>query len=246
MPEIRKERLCHHKLNWKFALPLGELLTVKKGHLETLGSEPFFQLLTNNHLSTPGLWNKLLVSKLPVEHMEKPFCLHKAEFMLLLPKWGGFFYFLLFFSTPLNAQERSAGTFQRGYLIFYCQASTKEMVPIATICKSFPQRAHIEQGACPFLHPLLLLNTMPGKPTPSSQAHKSPRWSLTVLLALKKEWMHMLEISILSHYQTFRKVPAALPKSSSGTHEKRLPATCELGSFLPNTPLTAERKATHT
>lgn len=34
----------------------------------------------------------------------------------------------------------------------------------------------------------------------------------------------MLEICIQSRYQTYRKVPAALPKNSSGIHEKRLPA----------------------
>lgn len=75
MPKIRKERLCHHQLNRKLVLPLRELLTVKKGYLMTLGSEPFFQLLANS-----------LGSKLPMEHVKNPFHLHKGEFFMFLSK----------------------------------------------------------------------------------------------------------------------------------------------------------------
>lgn len=112
----------------------------------------------------------------------------------VLAKMRWLFYFLLSSSSLLNPQEQSAGAFQWGYWIFYWQASTKELVPIATIWKSlFPQGSHKGEHIPSYTIPA---ENNARKPTTSSEAYKSLCWSPAVSLALNKEQIHMLEMSI--------------------------------------------------
>lgn len=123
---------------WVYAL--SELFMGKKEHSVRTGSETFFQLLTRS-----------LGSKLSITHVGNTLSL-QSWIHAVLAKMRWLFYFLLSSSSLLNPQEQSAGAFQWGYWIFYWQASTKELVPIATIWKSlFPQGSH-KGGAHPFLH----------------------------------------------------------------------------------------------
>lgn len=135
------------------------------------------------------------------------------------------FYFLLSSSALLNPQERSAGTFQRGYWIFYWQASTKELVPIVTICRSLSLGAYARRGAVS-LPTLSLLRTMPcwgNPPIPMSLINLFvDPWQFCLSWRMNK--YTRLRWAFLTHYQAFRKVPAALSKNSSGTMRKELPA----------------------
>lgn len=81
------------------------------------------------------------------------------------------FLILLSSSAPLNPKESSAGTFQRGYWIFYWQESTKALVPICTICKSLSLRAHTGSGAVPSY--IIPTENNAGKTTTAREAHKS-------------------------------------------------------------------------
>lgn len=165
---------------WVYAS--SELLMGKKEHSVRMGSEPFFQLLARS-----------LGSKLSITHVGKPLSLQRwIHAVLAKIRW--LFYFLLSSSSLLNPLEESAGTFQWGYWIFYWQASTKEPVPIVTIWKSLPLRAHTRGEPVPSYTIPAVNNAR--KPTTSSEAYKSPCWSPTVSLVLKKEQIHMLEMSI--------------------------------------------------